>query len=74
MYHLYKYEEIDGITIKTSIMSVNDTQHESKLSLACLVDSELHYYTTPIIQKPYGFFLYNEDYEITVYYIIKKVF
>ena len=73
MYHLYKYEEIDNITVKTPIMTVNDVQHKSKLVLACLVDSELHYQNTPIIKKPYGFFLHNEEYEITAYYIIKKV-
>lgn len=72
MYNLYKDEEIDGITVKTFIASADNVLYKNTLALACLVDVEQNYYNIPVIQKDYGFFVHGGDYDVTVYYMIRK--
>jgi len=73
MIQLYKYEEIDGKTIKTVVATNKDPLQKSVLVLACLTDAENNYPKSSLVMRDYGFSLYDEDYDITVYYLIREV-
>ncbi len=73
MIQLYKYEEIDGQSLKTIISTGQEIQYKSKLTLACLVDAEKNYPNANLVKTNYGYFLYDEAYDITVYYLIREV-